>query len=86
MASKQRPVSLNLLRPHPTVDHLVRYLGTWSGSDKAFMAAQYSSMLLIPLLRRGGKSKAADGLSKLSGKIADARILCVWLCPSHLTT
>lgn len=36
--------------PNPTLDHLIRYLSTWSGTDKALMLTQYGSKLVIPLL------------------------------------
>ncbi|KAE8212586.1 hypothetical protein CF327_g3776 [Tilletia walkeri] len=36
--------------PSPTLDHLIRYLGTWSGTDKVLMLTQYSSKLLIAFL------------------------------------
>jgi len=36
--------------PSEIVNHAVRYFGTWAGSDKLMMTAQYSAKLLIPLL------------------------------------
>lgn len=38
------------LPPSPLLDHLIRYLSTWSGTDKALMLTQYGSKLIIPLL------------------------------------
>lgn len=35
---------------NPTLDHLVRYFSTWSGTDKLMMITQYSSKLLIAFL------------------------------------
>lgn len=74
-----------------TVDHLVRYLGTWSGNDKLFMIIQYSIKLIIPFLRlrarlqhRAGLRKepvssAVDGLGKFASLLGDARMLCnIW--------
>lgn len=70
-----------------TVNHLVRYLSTWSGSDKLFMLMQYAIKLIAPYLRlrasmqyRAGLRKAsvsstADALSKFGNVIGDARML-----------
>ncbi|EMD33944.1 hypothetical protein CERSUDRAFT_117472 [Gelatoporia subvermispora B] len=70
-----------------TLDHLVRFLSTWSGSDKLFQVLQYTIKLLVPFLRfrarlqhRAGLRKApastaADGLSKLDSLMGDARML-----------
>ncbi|KAL9938876.1 hypothetical protein V8E36_002595 [Tilletia maclaganii] len=38
------------VEPSPGLDHLIRYLGTWSGTDKVLMLTQYSSKLLIAFL------------------------------------
>ncbi|GAA95316.1 uncharacterized protein L969DRAFT_44932 [Mixia osmundae IAM 14324] len=60
----------------PNLDHLVRYLSTWSGTDKVLMSYQYSSKLLIYILRRRQlKSQSADSLAGLSAIVSDARIL-----------
>lgn len=37
--------------PSPWLDHLLRYLSTWSGTDKALQLAQYSSKVVVGLLR-----------------------------------
>lgn len=37
--------------PSPkTLAHLVRFLGTWTGTDKFFMLAQYGSNVLVAVL------------------------------------
>ncbi|KAN0065589.1 hypothetical protein ACQY0O_000707 [Thecaphora frezii] len=74
--------------PSERLDHVIRYLGTWSGTDKALMVTQYSSKLVIVLLnlqyalrRRllGLSAKrpasATERLRKLSSLISDARTL-----------
>jgi len=75
------------VKPSETLDHLVRYLGTWSGSDKLFMVIQYILKLVVPFLElrarlqhRAGlravpKSSSADSCSKLSSFIGDSRTL-----------
>ncbi|TFK36630.1 hypothetical protein BDQ12DRAFT_699475 [Crucibulum laeve] len=74
-------------QPSETVDHLVRFLGTWSGSDKLFMLIQYSVKLLVPILhlrarlqhraglRKSPMSGAAEGYAKLSSLLGDSRTL-----------
>ncbi|CCL99302.1 uncharacterized protein FIBRA_01318 [Fibroporia radiculosa] len=69
-----------------TVDHLVRYLSTWSGSDKFFMIIQHTLKLLVPFLhfrarmqhraglRKEPISSAAESLVKFSNIISDARM------------
>ncbi|KAF8896178.1 hypothetical protein BD779DRAFT_1494366 [Infundibulicybe gibba] len=76
-----------LLQPSETVDHLVRYLGTWSGSDKLFMVIQYAVKLIVPLLhlrarlqhRVGLKkepfSRAAAGYAKLGSILGNSRTM-----------
>lgn len=65
---------------HPTLDHLVRYLSTWSGTDKVLMLTQYSSKLLIAIftlqhtvrlrLRHGTKGyHAVHGGSNMAKKL-----------------
>ncbi|KAI0368011.1 hypothetical protein BV20DRAFT_969857 [Pilatotrama ljubarskyi] len=70
-----------------TLDHLVRFLSTWSGSDKLFMIMQYTVKLLVPFLhwrarlqynaglRKAPLSASANRLGKLGGIISDARML-----------
>lgn len=69
------------------LDHAVRFLSTWNGSDKLLMVVQYVIKLIIPVLKfranlryRAGldtslKSVAADKLAKLSSVISDSRTL-----------
>ncbi|EJD49543.1 hypothetical protein AURDEDRAFT_112419 [Auricularia subglabra TFB-10046 SS5] len=70
------------------LDHAVRYLSTWSGSDKFFMVIQYGAKLLVPLLEararlqhRAGlgagkpNAKAIVAWQSLSAGIGDARML-----------
>jgi len=75
------------LQPSETLDHLVRYLGTWSGSDKLFMVIQYALKLIGPLLhlrarlqhraglRASPTSRAAQSCTKLDGLLGDSRTL-----------
>jgi len=75
------------IRPSETLDHLVRYLGTWSGSDKLFMVIQYTLKLVVPFLhlrarlqhraglRDSPKSRAAEGYAKLDSLLGDSRTL-----------
>ncbi|KAF7972476.1 hypothetical protein HWV62_17900 [Athelia sp. TMB] len=70
-----------------TLDHLVRYLSTWSGSDKLFSIIQNTVKLIVPLLRARARlqhrygfrkdpvSGAAPRLTKLAGIIGDAQML-----------
>ncbi|TFK27502.1 hypothetical protein FA15DRAFT_666350 [Coprinopsis marcescibilis] len=76
-----------LVKPSETLDHLIRYLGTWSGSDKLFMVVQYALKLIVQLLqlrarlqhraglRPSAKSGTAAGYTKLAGVIGDSRTL-----------
>ncbi|TRM64399.1 hypothetical protein BD626DRAFT_455718 [Schizophyllum amplum] len=73
--------------PSATVDHLVRVLSTWGGSDKFFALVQYTLKLVVPLLQlrarmqhRAGMSKSdtsdfAGRAGKLASVIGDARRL-----------
>jgi len=69
------------------LDHAVRYLSTWNGSDKLFMIIQYAAKLLIPLLRvrarlqfRAGmrpkpEASSVAAFSRLAATVGDARML-----------
>ncbi|KAF8340308.1 uncharacterized protein EI90DRAFT_2966093 [Cantharellus anzutake] len=71
--------------PSETIDHSVRYFGTWSGSDKLMMTAEYTAKLLAPLLefratlqfsnglRDKPISPTAKGLQKFAGTLSAAR-------------
>ncbi|KIL67701.1 hypothetical protein M378DRAFT_159548 [Amanita muscaria Koide BX008] len=73
--------------PSETLNHLLRYLSTWGGSDKFFMVIQYTLKLVVPFLNfrarlqyRAGKrvgptSNAASAYSKFAGIISDSRTL-----------
>ncbi|KAI0077063.1 hypothetical protein K474DRAFT_1772045 [Panus rudis PR-1116 ss-1] len=74
-----------------TLDHLVRYLSTWSGSDKLFMIIQYALKIIVPFLhlrarlqhrsglRKEPVSSVAPRLEKLGSLIGDARMLAnIW--------
>nr|CDI51369.1 uncharacterized protein BN887_04349 [Melanopsichium pennsylvanicum 4] len=76
------------VEPSPRLDHLIRYLSTWSGTDKALMLTQYSSKLVIVLMnlqyalrqrmlgiRSTKSSSVAQRVQKLSSLISDARVL-----------
>ncbi|KAJ7592974.1 hypothetical protein C8J56DRAFT_1002944 [Mycena floridula] len=70
-----------------TLDHLIRYLSTWSGSDKFFMVLENVLKLLVPLLHlrvrlqhRAGVGKqttsdVAPRLTKFAGIISNSRTL-----------
>ncbi|KDQ57330.1 hypothetical protein JAAARDRAFT_35956 [Jaapia argillacea MUCL 33604] len=70
-----------------TLDHLLRYLSTWSGSDKLFMIIQYAVKLIVPFLNMRARmqhraglrptdtSSAAEGWKKLASVVSDARVL-----------
>ncbi|KIK55467.1 hypothetical protein GYMLUDRAFT_47864 [Collybiopsis luxurians FD-317 M1] len=73
--------------PSEFIDHLVRYLSTYGGSDKLFAILEYTLKLLIPLLnkraelqkraglRQVGTSITAARFSKLASSISDSRTL-----------
>ncbi|KAF8910563.1 hypothetical protein CPB84DRAFT_1672521 [Gymnopilus junonius] len=75
------------LQPSETLDHLVRYLGTWSGSDKLFMVIQYALKLIAPSLhlrarlqhraglRTSPTSGAAQSCAKFDSLLGDSRTL-----------
>ncbi|GAW05183.1 glutamyl-trna amidotransferase subunit a [Lentinula edodes] len=77
----------SVFAPSEFTDHLVRYLGTWSGSDKLFAIIEYALKLLVPLLNKRARfrnkvysrqvttSSAAARVSKLAGTISDSRTL-----------
>ncbi|KJA14516.1 hypothetical protein HYPSUDRAFT_150319 [Hypholoma sublateritium FD-334 SS-4] len=74
------------VKPSETLDHLVRYLGTWSGSE-LLQVIQYVLKLVVPFLelrarlqhraglRAAPKSTSADSYSKFSSFIGDSRTL-----------
>lgn len=47
-----------------TLDHLVRYLSTWSGTDKLFTLVQYTLKLLAPVLIARARLQHRVGLRK----------------------
>jgi len=79
--------SFAFVPPSETVDHLIRYLGTWSGSDKLFMIIQYAVKIIVPLLnlrarlqhraglRDNPTSRAAQSYARLGSIVSDSRIL-----------
>jgi len=52
--------------PSEFIDHLVRYLGTWSGSDKLFAIVEYTLKLLVPLLTKRARLQKNAGLRKVA--------------------
>ncbi|ETW83424.1 hypothetical protein HETIRDRAFT_241554, partial [Heterobasidion irregulare TC 32-1] len=78
-----------LVPPSETLDHLIRYLSTWSGSEylTSVQVIQYAAKLLIPILhlrarlqhragfRKEPISTAAPALNKLASTVSDARML-----------
>ncbi|KIM27539.1 hypothetical protein M408DRAFT_329981 [Serendipita vermifera MAFF 305830] len=92
MLSVNTPTDLILagvsrIPPSAQLDHAVRFLGTWSGSDKFFMLIENTAKLLVPLLesravasyKSGGKaipkSEVALRLKNLGSLISDSRTL-----------
>ncbi|KAF8492622.1 hypothetical protein F5888DRAFT_1806745 [Russula emetica] len=75
------------LQPSDTLNHLIRYLSTWNGSDKLFMLIQYGAKVLIPILQARARLQHRAGLrneptssitpklAKLASIIGDARTL-----------
>ncbi|KAJ6544793.1 hypothetical protein DFH09DRAFT_1172767 [Mycena vulgaris] len=73
--------------PSETLDHLLRYLSTWSGSDKFFTLIQSICKILVPLLhlrariqhraglRKIPVSNAAGGFSKFASVVSDSQML-----------
>ncbi|WFD34402.1 hypothetical protein MCUN1_001243 [Malassezia cuniculi] len=73
--------------PSPTLDHAVRYLSTWSGTDKLLMITQYGSQVVMAVLlalhrfrarlhlARSPESKLVPRIRNLYALVADARIL-----------
>ncbi|KAI6042587.1 hypothetical protein EDC04DRAFT_3108713 [Pisolithus marmoratus] len=70
-----------------TLDHLVRYLSTWSGTDKLFTLIQYTLKLVAPVLiararlqhrfglRKEHTRNVSSSFSKFSNIIGDFRML-----------
>ncbi|KAI6168083.1 hypothetical protein EDD17DRAFT_1531792 [Pisolithus thermaeus] len=50
--------------PSATLDHLVRYLSTWSGTDKLFTLMQYTLKLVAPVLIARARLQHRFGLRK----------------------
>ncbi|KAI9450926.1 hypothetical protein BJY52DRAFT_136248 [Lactarius psammicola] len=77
-------------RRSETLNHLIRYLSTWSGSDKLFMLIQYGAKVLVPILQgrarlqhRAGvhsqpTSPIAPKLAKLANISSTCSLWCVW--------
>ncbi|KAH9481246.1 hypothetical protein JR316_0005768 [Psilocybe cubensis] len=77
----------SLVKPSQTLDHLIRYLSTWSGSDKLFTVLQYTLKLLAPFfhlrarlqyragLRATPTSGTAASCVKFAGILGDSRTL-----------
>ncbi|OJA19974.1 hypothetical protein AZE42_04209 [Rhizopogon vesiculosus] len=73
--------------PSETLNHLVRYLSTWSGSDKFFTLVQYTLKLIVPYLhlrarlqhragiRKDATSQVAPSLASFASIISDAKTL-----------
>lgn len=76
-----------LFPPSETLDHLVRYLSTWSGTDKLFTLVQYTLKLLAPVLiararlqhriglRKEPTRNVSSSFAKFSDVIGDFRML-----------
>lgn len=77
--------------PSPTLNHAVRYLSTWGGTDKVLMITQYGSQIVMPLLAalhrlrhrlqltKQTESNIVPKIYNLYAVVADARILVrIW--------
>ncbi|CAK5274618.1 unnamed protein product [Mycena citricolor] len=77
--------------PSQTLDHTLRFLSTWSGTDKLMMSTQYAARLIAPALvyrallqfnakkRTQPASLTSEGLLKFAGQISIARrIMGFW--------
>ncbi|KAJ7637636.1 hypothetical protein DFH06DRAFT_1218750 [Mycena polygramma] len=96
--SRSKPVTLarindtvlgawSLVPPSETLEHLLRYLSTWSGTDKFFTLVQSVCKILVHLLQlrariqhRAGLRKvpvshAAGGFSKFASAVSDSQML-----------
>jgi hypothetical protein len=75
------------LQPSDTLDHLVRYLGTWSGSELRIMSFIDSRVLIKYLLQQAIHGEACIGFKKRLFSIvsADHSIYCEAYC-SFLAT
>ncbi|KAH8923133.1 hypothetical protein BT69DRAFT_1242432 [Atractiella rhizophila] len=74
--SLSRPFSL--VPPTPTLERLIRVLSTWGGTDRFFMVIQYSTTLLLWVLKNSLKVQSGPklvNLEKLLGEISQARML-----------
>ncbi|KAJ6494699.1 hypothetical protein C8R47DRAFT_1116856 [Mycena vitilis] len=77
----------SLVPPSETLEHLLRYLSTWSGTDKFFTLVQSVCKILVHLLQlrariqhRAGLRKvpishAAGGFSKFASAVSDSQML-----------
>ncbi|KAH8826563.1 hypothetical protein DL96DRAFT_1529939 [Flagelloscypha sp. PMI_526] len=52
--------------PSPTIDRLVRLLGTWSGTDKFLGVLEYTLKLLVPFLNFRARLQHQAGMSKVA--------------------
>ncbi|KAG8831246.1 hypothetical protein FRC17_003442 [Serendipita sp. 399] len=59
--------------PSPELDHAVRFLSTWSGSDKFFMLLENSAKLLVPLLEMRARMEYRNGVRKIPSSSSSAR-------------
>ncbi|KAI9094835.1 peroxisomal biogenesis factor 11 [Phlyctochytrium arcticum] len=67
---------MDLTKPNPTLDKLVRLLSTVKGTDKVFMIIQYTSKILLWHLRRSNPSSTfAQRIVNLATPLADVRVL-----------
>ncbi|KAJ7363953.1 hypothetical protein DFH08DRAFT_930060 [Mycena albidolilacea] len=79
--------SWSLVPPSETLDHLLRFISTWSGTDKFFTLVQSVSKILVHLLhlrarlqhraglRKVPVSAAAGGWAKFASAISDSQML-----------
>ncbi|KAF8206531.1 hypothetical protein K438DRAFT_1817374 [Mycena galopus ATCC 62051] len=79
--------SWSLVPPSETLDHLLRYLSTWSGTDKFFTLVQSVCKILVHLLhlrarlqhrvglRKVPVSTVAGRLGKFAGAVSDSQML-----------
>ncbi|KAF8440387.1 hypothetical protein L210DRAFT_3539526 [Boletus edulis BED1] len=73
--------------PSEVLNHLIRFLSTWSGTDKLFTLVQYTMKLVAPVLlararlqhrvglRKEPTSSVASSFASFSGRIGDFKTL-----------
>ncbi|KAJ1936707.1 hypothetical protein FBU59_004972, partial [Linderina macrospora] len=61
--------------PAPTLDHIIRFLSSSSGHDKAWMLTQYFTKVLAWIAANKGHLSTANRIRAFSGLVSDYRIM-----------